>query len=530
MSLQTSLSFPIRKNFYGIKESPKVEYTTIPLSKTPSRYTPTVKKIVDISESESSSDSEDENVNSNLRTPKRKQDSSNVCSEASPPKQKKVTFTPKTPSTLLDKLTLLSPTSASPGILKQEKLAPKKLFSNKYSDARKALHSTLPENLIGRDTEMTELENFIDKHMTNQSSASLYVSGPPGTGKTACLSKIMLKPKFKKAFQIVYVNCTSMKSAAAIYSAIIEELGIEKPKSSKSNKSVIEKYLKGAHKMLLLVLDEMDQLESKNQAVLYSIFEWPSIPDTKLILVGIANALDLTDRILPRLQARCELKPTLLHFKPYTKQQIMEIITERLKEANVLDIFTSTAMQLLSGKVAAVSGDIRKALDIGRRVIEIAESQKMLQSTQNSNSDDNNKNGDDAIRKVDFQEVRSVLNGVYGGSQNVDKAENEFPLQQKLLLCSLMLILNRGRNKNVTVGMLHQVYRKVCDKRKINKLDMSEFVSLCSLIETRGIVKIISKKEARLSKVSLEWDQELLTSALQDKVLSSDIINDVSCL
>jgi cell division control protein 6 len=80
------------------------------------------------------------------------------------------------------------------------------------------------------------------------------------------------------------------------------------------------------------VLDEIDQLDSRKQSVLYTIFEWPSAPDSKLVLIGIANALDLTDRILPRLQARLDLRPRLLHFAPYTKLEIVNILTERLKQ------------------------------------------------------------------------------------------------------------------------------------------------------------------------------------------------------
>ena len=55
-------------------------------------------------------------------------------------------------------------------------------------------------------------------------------------------------------------------------------------------------------------------------------------------------------------------------------------------------------------------------------------------------------------KPVDFKEVRSVLNGVYGGSQNVDTEESTFPMQQKIILCSLMLVLNNGRNKDVNLG------------------------------------------------------------------------------
>ena len=36
----------------------------------------------------------------------------------------------------------------------------------------------------------------------------------------------------------------------------------------------------------LLVLDEMDQLDSRGQEILYSVFEWPSLPKSKLVLIG----------------------------------------------------------------------------------------------------------------------------------------------------------------------------------------------------------------------------------------------------
>ena len=41
----------------------------------------------------------------------------------------------------------------------------------------------------------------------------------------------------------------------------------------------------------LLVLDEIDQLDSKHQDVLYRIFEWPALKDSKLILVGESLAI-----------------------------------------------------------------------------------------------------------------------------------------------------------------------------------------------------------------------------------------------
>lgn len=302
---------------------------------------------------------------------------------STPPKQKKGELL--TPSALLDGLNL----SRSP--VKQNKLSPKQLFgSNKYQNARKALHGSRTEDLPGREGELAKLQEFLERHLKEGTSDSLYVSGPPGTGKTASLFKVVQQSELKSKLKVVYINCTTMKSANAIYARIIQELSITTiQKLGKNNKVIIEKYLRSKHKMLLLILDEIDQLESKKQSVLYSIFEWPSIPHSKLILIGIANALDLTDRILPRLQARCELKPTLMHFTPYTKEQIYNIISSRLNQANAANVFSKSAIQLLAGKVAAISGDIRRALDISRRVLELAESHKIAQVLRPTNDNGN---------------------------------------------------------------------------------------------------------------------------------------------
>lgn len=134
----------------------------------------------------------------------------------------------------------------------------------------------------------------------------------------------------------------------------------------------------------LLVLDELDQLCTSKQSILYSLFEWPATADSRVVLIGIANALDLTDRVLPRLQARLALRPTLLHFSSYTRQQIVDIINDRLCKAGVEEMFSGATLALLAGKVAAVNGDVRRALDIARRVVEMAERRTILQPLSNN--------------------------------------------------------------------------------------------------------------------------------------------------
>lgn len=54
----------------------------------------------------------------------------------------------------------------------------------------------------------------------------------------------------------------------------------------------------------VLLVDELDQLITKNERVLYNLFEWPSRKGSKLIVIGIANTMDLPERLSSRIGSR----------------------------------------------------------------------------------------------------------------------------------------------------------------------------------------------------------------------------------
>lgn len=497
-----------------------------------------------IVESDSENDENIENVNMNpatrpkkpveTRTPsKRKSHKAPAIAssdededrKATPPKQSKSGAKPDhklSPTSLLDKLSLASPPPA--------RRPAEPVARSQYQSARKTLNSAETYNLPGREKELAELSEFLSEGLKKKKSSSMYISGPPGTGKTASLSKLLNASEFSDQFKRVYVNCTSISSIGSIYKKVCAELKINTG-TEKECLANIERYLAAKHKTILMVLDEVDQLVGKKQSVLYTIFEWPAKENSNLLLIGIANSLDLTDRCLSRLHARCELKPRLMHFAPYTKDQIIGIFKARLEEAQVLDIFPPVTIQLLAAKVASISGDVRRALDIGRRVIEMAEEQKRGKKIDLAELGIGELNTSAPNEKVEIKQVMQVLNQVYGAVQSFgDDMEDTFPLQQKILICTILLILKRDKNKDITVGRLHTVYAKVCGSRNIAALGRSEFAGLCDLVETRGIVRIIRNKEPRLCKVQLQWDEHEVTAAVQDKQLIASILADTTCV
>jgi cell division control protein 6 len=254
-----------------------------------------------------------------------------------------------------------------------------------YSTARQLFSQNgSPTRLIGREVERAELSTFISQLVDSHTSGSVYISGPPGTGKSALVQEITNELSSTPGLRLSTINCVGFKSSKDVLQKIISDLCPGTRENPKSEQSFLANlFLPKRSKTtesFLVVLDEVDNLLSVDSEVLYTLFEWALHKSSRLILIGIANALDLTDRCLPRLKAR-NLKPRLLPFMPYTGPQIASIVTEKLRStlsesSNAKDYVPfvhPAAIQLCSKKVASQTGDLRKVFNLVRRAIDCIE-------------------------------------------------------------------------------------------------------------------------------------------------------------
>ena len=63
---------------------------------------------------------------------------------------------------------------------------------------KQSLHTAVPERLLSRDTERAAIRSFLEERALGSSPASLYISGAPGTGKTACFHRVLADMKVTK--------------------------------------------------------------------------------------------------------------------------------------------------------------------------------------------------------------------------------------------------------------------------------------------------------------------------------------------
>lgn len=406
--------------------------------------------------------------------------------------------------------------------------------SSQILAVKAALHlSAVPTTVICREEELKKVFEFCKMCIEKKKVGSMYVCGCPGTGKSLLLEKVkFLSIEWAKEVGMppptsVVVNCTSLTNTSDIFSKILEQCQGKKKCSVNSSpfqelkNFLCEKKQSSAKKMMLLIIDEMDYLISKDQAVLYDLFRLPTFPNSHCMLIGISNAIDLTDRFLPKLQSlNCE--PLVMTFRAYSKEQILKILQQRLMDLPC-QIFQLEALELCARKVAAASGDMRKALHVCRGAVEMLEAELTsgiheLDDIPHEKSMTNGLNlPPERLTKQEINVVRidhmaRALAKTFR-SAVVDTIQT-LPRHQQIVLCSAVKFFRR-RKKDATLGELNVAYLDFCKTTSMYPLTGPEFSSMCRVLSDQALLNLGQSREDRLRRVTLRVDEGDVNFALQ---------------
>ncbi|KAK0745982.1 putative cell division control protein [Schizothecium vesticola] len=352
-----------------------------------------------------------------------------------------------------------------------------------YHQARQLFsRSADPGQLIGRDDERAQLRTFLERCTTARPGGCLYVSGPPGTGKSAMVNEVSQEaaaasPAIKKA----YVNCMSIKTSKDLYITLLDQLAGDAEVSETDVVVALQKIFvpkKKTKDVFVVVLDEIDHILTLDLESLYRVFEWSLQKTSRLALVGIANALDLTDRFLPRLKSR-DLKPELLPFLPYSAPQVKRIITTRLRSllppgtaaaADFTPFFHPAAIELCSRKVSTQTGDLRRAFEVCRRALDLVENETRLQHENDVK---------------DHQLQMSPSRKVLGENRNLATSTPRSSASASLALAKSLQSLTPETAPRVTIAHLNKVAAAAFSNgtmQRLKTLNLQQKAALCALL------------------------------------------------
>lgn len=261
-------------------------------------------------------------------------------------------------------------------------LSPSHHASSPFQVARQNLHvASVPTSLPCRESEFSLVYSHLEAAITDGMGTCIYISGTPGTGKTATVREVVsrldesVRSDELDDFIFVEINGMKITDPHQSYSLLWEALKGQRVSPSQALDLLEREFSHPSPRRVpcVVLMDELDQLVTKNQGVMYNFFNWPGLRHSRLIVLAVANTMDLPERTLSnKISSRLGL--TRITFPGYNHEQLMKIVQSRL-EGVPDNIVEPDAVQFASRKVAAVSGDARRALDICRRAVELAEAE-----------------------------------------------------------------------------------------------------------------------------------------------------------
>ncbi|KFO20928.1 origin recognition complex subunit 1 [Fukomys damarensis] len=408
-----------------------------------------------------------------------------------PSKTPKKALKPRTPQSVTAKIRSRSLATPEPASVLEE--------------ARLRLHvSAVPESLPCREQEFQDIYNFVESKLLDQTGGCMYISGVPGTGKTATVHEVIrclqqaAQTNDVPPFQYIEVNGMKLTEPHQVYVQILEKLTGQKATATHAAALLAKRFCnrRSSQETTVLLVDELDLLWTHKQDVMYNLFDWPTHKEARLVVLTIANTMDLPERIMMnRVSSRLGL--TRMSFQPYTHSQLQQILVSRLKH---LKAFEDDAIQLVARKVAALSGDARRCLDICRRATEICEFSHQKQHSPSL---------------VTVAHLMEAVDEMFSSSY-ITAIKNSSVLEQGFLR-AILAEFHRSGLEEATFQQIYSQHVALCRMEGLPYPTMSETMAVCSRLGSCRLLLVEPSRNDLLLRVRLNVSPDDVLYALKEE-------------
>ncbi|XP_032884507.1 origin recognition complex subunit 1 isoform X10 [Amblyraja radiata] len=395
-----------------------------------------------------------------------------------------------------------TPSHPSPYIPRRSQLAKNPV--SVLEEARARLHvSAVPESLPCREQEFQDIYNFVESKLIDGTGGCMYISGVPGTGKTATVHEVMrclqhaANEENLPSFQYIEINGMKLTDPHQCYVQILKLLTGQKATADHAAALLEKRFGTPSPKResTVLLVDELDLLWTRKQNIMYNLFDWPTRRQAKLVVLAVANTMDLPERIMMnRVASRLGL--TRMSFQPYSYKQLQQIISSRL---NRLRAFENDAIQLVGRKVAALSGDARRALDICRRAAEICEYSE---------------NQKRASSLVGMPHILQALDEMF--SSPYINAIRHASVQEQIFIKAVLAEFRRLGLEEATFQQIYQQHIGLCRLEGLQPPTISETMLVCTRLGACRLLLVESSKNDLHLRVRLNVSQDDVMYALKE--------------
>jgi len=241
------------------------------------------------------------------------------------------------------------------------------MFDGKHGDgiirSEKLLNAeSSPPDIVDREREIHGIRDAVRPLTEQKAPENLLVYGPPGSGKTVCVDHVFDALENETRVRTVRINCWQYRTRPSLLTELLIQLGYPAPRKGKPVDSllkIIGSWL-DKNRCIAVALDEFDQLEDKAE-IIYDLHMLSQSSENKVGQVLISNRPP--GKIFLDSRSRSRLNCRSIEFKPYTVEELREILDDRVEKAFQPGAVQPEAIEQIAEEVAESGGDCRDALE-----------------------------------------------------------------------------------------------------------------------------------------------------------------------
>jgi len=344
-----------------------------------------------------------------------------------------------------------------------------------------------PPRLLHRDAEVERISDIIASLVRDSDPTNLFIYGKSGSGKTATVNHVLEHVRTAKNLPrptvTLMVNCRNQVSHHALLGRLLEQLepGVPIPINTAWG-DLHERLVSACRKAnanIVIVLDEVNRLVKIREEcdAIYTLSNLSSElkgSETTIAIFAISNDLHYGERLDQSIHSRLQVQK--MHFPPYNRHQLSEILDDRAKMVFTGDGLEPGVIDYCATVAAQTHGDARQALALLHKAAVIANKEAAHQVTMHHVLD----------AKVALNHDQ-IAEGIKGLTDH-----------EKLILLAIARLSSRSKNNElVTTGAVLDGYRVICRELGMEPLTLQSVSRLLDDIGSQGFITSTVKSMGR---------------------------------
>ena len=338
-------------------------------------------------------------------------------------------------------------------------------------------HVPQSTRIVGRDSEIESVAAELRPIVRSDPPNNVMIYGKTGTGKSLVTRHVTERARQAARAQevavgTVYVDCAQHNTHTRVARSITrtlnrDETGISIPRTGIGSGEYYDylwEVLDRCYDAVIIILDEVDRLESDDVLMQLSRARESGKADCHLGIVAISNKIEYRDRLNERVKS--SLREEEFVFQPYDANQLRDIMEHR-RDAFKEGVLTGDVIPLTAAFAAQEHGDARKAIEILRHAGELAERQ-----------------GDELVTEEHIRDAQEWA--------EVDRFEELLrgsTTQVKFILYGLALLTKENRGSEFSTSEIFNRYQQICKELEANVLSEHRVYELLKEQAFLGVVE-----------------------------------------